>query len=45
MAENKSREQIDLNSADLDTISKLPMVGEKGHILSLIIVLTNHGMI
>lgn len=29
MAENKSRGQIDLNSADLDTIAKLPMVGDK----------------
>ncbi len=29
MAEDKTRGQIDLNSADLDTIAKLPMVGEK----------------
>lgn len=29
MAEDRSRGQIDLNSADLDTIAKLPMVGEK----------------
>ncbi len=29
MSEDRSREQVDLNSADLDTIAKLPMVGEK----------------
>lgn len=29
MAEDRSRGQIDLNSADLDAIAKLPMVGEK----------------
>jgi DNA uptake protein ComE-like DNA-binding protein len=29
MAEDKTRGQIDLNSADLDTIAQLPMVGEK----------------